>query len=325
MNPKEEYAIAPEVKKDLKEAVEMLFSLLSKVPEPIREAVQPLFESGGKLLRPLLVLLSARAGASAGNREKIYLAACCVEMLHVSSLIHDDILDQANIRRGVPTVNNLYGSRQAISTGDFLFGKTFELLSTIGPEVVSVMANAAQALSEGELQQIQSKGWAEATPMSYLRRIRLKTAFLFSASCQLGALLSQQTPTAIKELASYGESLGMAFQILDDLLDLQGDPQETGKPLALDLKQGIVTLPVIYALEETNYDERIVRVIKGKNGDKAVQEALLVIKGTKGVERARKEAENYVKMADQIAARVKNSVARAGFMFLNKFVVERFY
>lgn len=319
------YEISSEVKKDLRDAVGLLFSLISKFPEGIRKSVSPLFESGGKMLRPILLLLSARAGNLDANRDKVLLAACCVEMLHVSSLIHDDVLDQADLRRGVPTVNHLYGHEKAVSTGDFLFGRTFEIVSELGPEAVSLMASAAEALSQGELQQVQMKGWVETTPMSYLRRIRLKTAILFSVSCQLGALLSEQPARTVKELASYGESLGMAFQILDDLLDIQGDPKETGKPAALDLRQGIVTLPVIYALEETNYDERIAKVIKGGANDRAVEEALLLIKGTKGIERAKKEAENYVKMATRIAEKVNNAEAKSGLLFLSKFVLERYY
>lgn len=318
------YELSAEVKKDLKDTVELLFSLISKFPEPIKEPVFPLFESGGKMLRPILLLLSARAGNIDANRDKVLLGACCVEMLHVSSLIHDDVLDRANIRRGVPTVNHLYGYDKAVSAGDFLFGRTFEFVSEIGPEAVSLMASAAEALSQGELLQIQMKEWVETTPMSYLRRIRLKTAVLFSVSCELGAFLSGQSARSARELASYGENLGMAFQILDDLLDIQGNPKETGKPAALDLQQGIVTLPVIYALEETNYDERIAKVIKGKSDEKSLGEALLVIKGTKGIERAKKEAENYVKMATQVAEKVKNEESRSGLLFLNKFVLERY-
>lgn len=319
------YEISGEVKKDLRDMVELLFSLISKFPEPIKEPVFPLFKSGGKMLRPILLLLSARAGNIEANRDKVLLGACCTEMLHVSSLIHDDVLDCSDLRRGVPTVNHLYGYHRAVSAGDFLFGRTFEIVSKIGPEAVSLMARAAEALSQGELQQVEMKGWAETTPMSYLRRIRLKTAILFSVSCELGAVLSGQSARAAKELASYGESLGMAFQILDDLLDIQGNTKETGKPAALDLRQGIVTLPVIYALEETNYDERVTKVIKGNNDDRAVEEALLVIKGTKGIERAKKEAENYVKMATQVAENVKNEEAQSGLMFLSKFVLERYY
>ncbi len=319
------YEISTEVKNDLKETVKILFSLISRFPPSVKEAVYPLFESGGKMLRPLLLLLCARAGNLKANREKVLLAACCVEMLHVSSLIHDDVIDRADLRRGVPTVNHRYGCQKAISAGDFLFGRTFELVADLGDESVSAMAKAAQALSEGELAQIQMKGWAETTPMSYLRRIRLKTAVLFSVCCELGAVLTNQSAGLVKELASYGESLGMAFQILDDLLDVQGDPQETGKPVALDLRQGIVTLPVIYALEESNYDERIVKVIQGDSSEKAVKEALLVIKGTRGIERAKKEAKNYVKMATQVAEKIKDEQARLGLLFISKFVVERYY
>lgn len=319
------YEISKEVKKDLKETVELLFSLISDFPEPVKGAVFPLFESGGKMLRPILLLLSARAGNVGINRDKVLLAACCVEMLHVSSLIHDDVLDRADLRRGVPTVNHLYGFGRAVSVGDFLFGRTFELLSSLGSEAVSIMAKAAQALSEGELAQIQMRGWVETTPMSYLRRIRLKTAVLFSVCCELGAVLTNQPAGMVKEMAFFGESLGMAFQILDDLLDIQGNPRETGKPLALDLRQGIVTLPVIYALEESNYDERVAKVIQGNASERLVNEALLVIRGTKGIERARKEAENYVKMAKQIAEKVKDEQARSGLLFICNFVTERHY
>lgn len=311
------------LKKDLSLVDEYLLEVVDEATDYIRVACRKVIGAGGKRLRPLLLLTAALNGKY--DLDTLIPASAAVEMLHVSSLVHDDILDEASLRRGVPTINSLLGRRVALATGDYLFAKTFEVLASLNnPGIIELMAQAALALSQGELAQQDMAGWVETTEMSYLRRIRDKTAILFSTACQMGGLLAGVNNTLQEDLRVYGESLGMAFQIFDDILDVRGSSEKMGKPVGLDLKEGIVTLPVIYALEETHYDDRITRVIEGKSTrDKDIERAIEVIKGTKGIERALESAKNYIRVALSLAAKMKNREAQEGLLFVGEFVLER--
>jgi geranylgeranyl pyrophosphate synthase len=198
--------------------------------------------AGGKRLRPVLVFLCAAAAD-----ERLVAAGVAVELLHMATLVHDDVLDGAELRRGRPTVFADGGRAAATATGDLLFSRAFaELAATGSEDAVRALSTASSALARGELMQ-RADAWSyDVTPERYLERCRLKTASLFEASCRLGALFGDR-PDLAPRLGEFGERLGVAFQILDDVLDVSGPPERTGKPRGADLLDGTVTLPLILA------------------------------------------------------------------------------
>jgi geranylgeranyl pyrophosphate synthase len=204
--------------------------------------------AGGKRLRPLLVLLAA-GPRGAGSRD-VVAAATAVELVHSATLVHDDVLDAAPLRRGLPTVWAQGGRDLAVATGDLLFSRAFsELVATGSLAAVRTLSNAGSALAEGELLQRQD-AWNAAVPVErYLHRCELKTARLFEASCELGALAAGAVASLVDALGAFGRRIGLAFQILDDVLDVSGDTARTGKHRGTDLLDGTVTLPLILARE----------------------------------------------------------------------------
>ena len=220
-----------------------------------RHAVGTL-SAGGKRLRPLLVFLCAAgehrgaAGTARGFAhydKRLVAAAAAVELLHMATLVHDDVLDGADLRRGRPTVFAEGGRGAATATGDLLFSRAFaELAATGGKDAVRALSTASSALARGELMQREDAWSTDVSEERYLERCRLKTASLFEASCRLGALLGGR-PELAAQLGRFGEQLGVAFQMLDDVLDISGPPERTGKPRGADLLDGTVTLPVILA------------------------------------------------------------------------------
>ena len=220
--------------------------------------------AGGKRVRPLLVFCAAPRGGGRG-REALVSAAAAVELVHMATLVHDDLIDGATIRRGRPTVAQALGADAAVTTGDFLFARAFaELTRTRSAAAVSALAGAALHLSRGEMDQQAAAFSLELTEEAYLSRCRGKTAALFSVACRLGALLGGSGPEAEERLAAFGENVGMAFQIFDDILDLAGAPSATGKRRGTDLCDGTVTLPVILAMRmEPALRDAVARACEG--------------------------------------------------------------
>ena len=200
-------------------------------------------DAGGKRMRPVLVFLS---GGGAG--QDLVRAAAAVELLHMATLVHDDVLDRAALRRGRPTVFASGGRKLATATGDLLFSRAFAELTLTGrPEAVRALSTASSALARGELMQ-RADAWSEeVTPERYLERCELKTASLFEAACRLGALLGDRGAASEAALAGFGSRIGVGFQIFDDVLDVSGPTERTGKPRGADLLDGTVTLPLIIA------------------------------------------------------------------------------
>src|SRR4051794_12987528 len=232
-----------------------LAELLERTEERLREVAQGHGEvlaghaggtlaAGGKRIRPMLVFLCAD-----GNGNDLVAGAAAVELLHMATLVHDDVLDGAALRRGRPTVFVEGGRQGATATGDLLFSRAFaELAAAAGPEAVRALSTASSALARGELMQRADAWLPDVTPERYLERCRLKTASLFEASCRLGALAGGE-PGLADPLGRFGERVGLAFQLLDDVLDVAGPTERTGKPRGADLVDGTVTLPLILARE----------------------------------------------------------------------------
>jgi len=212
----------------------------------VSEAGSQTLRSGGKRLRPLLVHLCAPAPAR--EAEPVVMAGCAVELIHMATLVHDDQLDAAPLRRGRPTVWATHGPEVASATGDYLFARAFaELTATGDMPAVAILSDACLALAQGEILQREQAGSPDTTVDQYLARCLLKTGHLFAAAAMLGGRLGRADDAVLAALDRFGRALGLAFQIADDILDCDGDPQTTGKPLGTDLLDGTVTLPLILA------------------------------------------------------------------------------
>jgi geranylgeranyl pyrophosphate synthase len=270
--------------------------------------------AGGKRLRPVLVFLCA-----AEADERLVAAGVAVELLHMATLVHDDVLDGAELRRGRPTVFADGGRSAATATGDLLFSRAFaELAATGSEDAVRALSTASSALARGELMQ-RADAWSyDVTPERYLERCRLKTASLFEASCRLGALFGD-SPGLAPRLGEFGERLGVAFQILDDVLDVSGPPERTGKPRGADLLDGTVTLPLILARRTEPSLSGAVR---------CAEEAAAVcdsIAATGALEEAREQALGYVADAKRALDELDLSEQRANALRLvADGVVERY-
>ncbi len=216
------------------------------------------FAAGGKRIRPCLVLLSAGISGGDLEAEEVIRMAAAVELIHTASLLHDDVIDSAVARRGVHTANAVWGNTISVLGGDFLLSKAFCLLGDIaGNEVISVLSRAAVAMTESELLQSICENDIDLWRSEYWRIIRGKTASLMGACCESGAILARASDVARSALRAYGESLGVAFQITDDLLDIAGDPAITGKQIGSDLANGKFTLPVLLALKRKDFPREL--------------------------------------------------------------------
>ena len=285
-------------------------------------AVEHLFGSPGKLLRPTLVFLSARFGPS--HAEEIVLnLAQSLELVHTASLVHDDIVDEAELRRNVPTVNATWDDDVALIIGDYLFAKAYALAAVLPkPEVIAIVAQTVFALCDGELNEVTA---ARALPSEadYMERIELKTASLYAACCQGAALLADAEPEHVAALGAYGTSLGLAFQITDDVLDVAGDETDFGKAVGRDLAEGMATLPMIYAVDELGDRGLGARIVAPGKTPGEVRELLRIIRESGGVARARARALAFHDQAVAALAALPDRPERESLREIAAFVVRR--
>ncbi|MBR3497831.1 MAG: polyprenyl synthetase family protein [Selenomonadaceae bacterium] len=274
----------------------------------IFEACAPLFK-GGKRLRPMLFLLCANSKTNCPP-EKTMPLATALELIHTASLVHDDIIDTSKKRRGVETANSKYGAQIAVLVGDYLFAKAFQLVAenNYGAQVQLILSKLVKNLCVGEIMQDRSL-FEVPTMTEYYTHINLKTAIFLSSCCRLGGIVAQMDEREIENLTAYGSGLGLAFQIIDDLLDFFGDEKITGKPRGGDLKSGVITLPVIRALEVSNEAETLKKIVTG-GGD--VEAAIKIIQATDAVDYCRTRAEAHIDSARvNLPLTLKTSVALA--------------
>ncbi|HWP98483.1 MAG TPA: polyprenyl synthetase family protein [Syntrophomonadaceae bacterium] len=219
-----------------------------------------LVQAGGKRLRPAFALIAARFYRE--DLSEVIPLATALELLHMASLVHDDVIDNSDTRRGTHTVKSAWGNRVSIYTGNFLFARSLSLLADYERrDIVGVLADASMKICEGEIIQMMSCYNVNLGLKNYLRRIERKTALLISVSCQVGAMLCNAPQIEISAHSRYGYYLGMAFQITDDILDLVADEKTLGKPTGSDIKQGVITLPALYALKNGPYSRELAAMI----------------------------------------------------------------
>src|SRR5687767_10618056 len=278
-------------------------------------AVEHLFSSPGKLLRPTLVFLAARFGPG-HDREVILNLAESLELVHTASLVHDDIVDRADLRRNVPTVNATWSDDVALIVGDYLFAKAYALAAVLPkPEVIAIVAQTVFALCDGELGEITATR-SLPSESAYLDRIELKTASLYAASSQGAGLLADAEPDHVAALGAFGTNLGMAFQITDDVLDIVGDEGEFGKTVGRDLLEGMPTLPMIYAVEDRDGagGELEARILAPAKTEDDMRRLLEEIRGSSGPERARQRALAFhdaaLRALDRLPARPERDALR---------------
>lgn len=308
---------------DLRDLQRLLQRELNSEDPFMGDLVRYVLATPGKMIRPALVCLSALASGGAGE-ARLWIAGA-VELIHVASLIHDDIIDAADTRRGAATVNAQWGNQIAVLLGDYLFAKAFDLLSRVRhPEVSLAMARASVQMSQAEILQIKQGEEPHGDEDTYFRIIGGKTAHLFSAACRAGALVAENRPAA-ERLATYGLEWGMAFQITDDALDLTGQAADLGKPIHSDIRGGKVTLPVIHALREASPADRarLLDLLSASPWDGQMHEVQVLLGRYQAVDYALNVAGAYSRRAAEVLAPLNGGPAKDSLLRLTEFVVVR--
>ncbi len=294
--------------------------------EPVSEITSYLLGGGGKRLRPALLLLSARYAGRTKTDGAIRLGAV-VELLHSATLIHDDVIDSANTRRGRPSANSRWGNHRSVLVGDWLYMLSFQMaLEERNFRILDILIDLTQKMVEGELIQLEKIGRIDVTEQDALRLATYKTACLFSGCARLGAVLGGLQDEGEEALAEYGRYAGLAFQLVDDLLDFTASAEQLGKPVLSDLKEGKVTLPLIYAMENGHRDarEHVARVLEEKEFDSVRPETIVALVQESGaLDRARNLAHEYARRAKACLNGHGDSEYARALLTLPDFILER--
>ena len=278
----------------------------------------------GKMLRPKLVLLSAKLFGPIN--EQTIASAVLIELLHVATLLHDDVVDRAEQRRGIPSIHSIWKNKTAVLMGDFLFSRA--LINLVGLrnfDSLDVLSMAAERMSKGELLQLEknrSNGLDEET---YFRMISDKTASLFSAACEMGALTSTESTDRRKSLSLFGEHLGIAFQLKDDLFDFTGKKANTGKPVGRDVKENLITLPVIHSLanDSKRSARKIIKNLRNKNGKSDFQMAVNYVKERGGLEYTEHKLNFHSQKAIEFLSDIEESDTKEALIKFVRFNIDR--
>jgi heptaprenyl diphosphate synthase len=291
----------------------------------IAEAARHLFEAGGKRFRPLLTAIAAQFGA--GDAPDVVLAAVVVELTHLATLYHDDVMDEAPVRRGAESANSRWGNSIAILVGDFLFACAATVAAQLGDDAVRIQAATFARLVHGQI--AETVGPREADPVDhYLHVIAEKTGSLIATSARFGAMYGGLAPAQVEALARYGEAMGTAFQLSDDVLDIASEPDQSGKTPGTDLREGVPTLPVLYALAAQETDPSSVRLREllgaGPVTDNVLHgEALGLLRESPALKRARETVRAYAEQARSELAPLPETSARRALESLCDFIAER--
>src|SRR5438093_415951 len=240
----------PRLEADVRTRLDRVEEALEKAvgadSELLATTARHLLTAGGKRFRPMLVLLAGHFGDPSDPR--LMPGSVAIELVHLATLYHDDVIDEADARRGIPSVNARWDNTVAILTGDYLFARASEISTDLGTEICALLARTIATLCDGQIREVEAAGRLEQTEQAYMEIIRRKTGALIATSCRLGGMLSEASPEHRDVLGEYGEALGMAFQLSDDIMDVIATTEELGKEPGVDIKEGVYTLPVLYAL-----------------------------------------------------------------------------
>lgn len=296
--------------------------LTSDVPL-VKEVAQYIIAAGGKRLRPaLLLLVSGAIGSTHPHRHAL---AAVVEFIHTATLLHDDVVDESSLRRGRATANHQFGNAASVLVGDFLYSRAFQMMVEVdNMRVMQVLSEATNVIAEGEVLQLMNMHDASIDEATYLRVIRSKTAKLFEASARLAPILCASDRVIEEACATYGQALGTAFQVIDDVLDYEGNPAELGKNLGDDLREGKVTLPVIWALQLGKEEERaLIREAIETGSISELDRIVDIIRRTGALERARQSAADEARRAMDAAQSLPQNPHTSALLQLAAGLLER--
>ena len=313
------------VEADLTAVNEEILTRMRSEVELIPELADYLISSGGKRLRPMLTLAAAKLCGFDG-RSHIALAAA-VEFIHTATLLHDDVVDGSELRRGKQAANLVYGNQASVLVGDFLFSRSFQLMVTSGHlRVLDILSNAAAVIAEGEVLQLATANNTATTEDTYLEVIQAKTAALFAAATQVGAVVAARPDAEEEALESYGRNLGIAFQLVDDALDYSGNQAKLGKSVGDDFREGKITLPVVLAFRRGSDDERAFwkrTMEKMEQTDADLEEAMKLLEKHGTVDATIERARHYGAIAKDALAIFPESETREILQELVEFVISR--
>ena len=315
------------VSEDLKAVNALILKRMQSPVTLIPQVAGHIIAAGGKRLRPMLTLAAARLCGYTGERH-IALAAC-VEFIHTATLLHDDVVDESDLRRGLDTANAVWGNKPSVLVGDFLFSRAFQLMVEDGSlEVLKILSNASAVIAEGEVRQLITSNNTATSEEDYLEVIRSKTAALFAAACRIGAVIADRPLSEAEALGRYGRSLGIAFQLVDDVLDYQARQAELGKTVGDDFREGKITLPVVLAYQRANDEEkafwrRCLEDLEQNDDDLGQAIALMERDGT--LDDSLEQARRYADEARRALSVFPNTAERQALAEVVDFCVERAY
>ncbi|MGY8811941.1 MAG: octaprenyl diphosphate synthase [Pseudomonadales bacterium] len=300
----------------------ILEQLHSRVPL-VEKIGHYIISAGGKRLRPLVVLLSARACGMSDPRQ--HSLAAIIEFLHTATLLHDDVVDTSDLRRGRSTANALWGNAPSVLVGDFLYSRAFEMMVTLGDmQIMRILANATNVIAEGEVLQLSKVRDANTDEATYMEVIRSKTAMLFEAACHTAGVLANANPEQTEALRQYGNALGIAFQLMDDLLDYSGDAAEMGKNVGDDLAEGKPTLPLIYTMRHgTPEQAQLVRNAIQKGGSDQIEPIREAVAASGALDYTARLAHEQADEAVRLLQALPASEYRDALEQLARFAVDR--
>ena len=281
-----------------------------------------LLAAGGKRFRPMLVLVAGYFGDPTDPR--LIPGAAAIELTHVATLYHDDVMDEAASRHGVTSVNTRWDNTVAILTGDYLFARASEISADLGPDVCRLLARTIAVLCDGQIRDVASAGNVDKTEDDHLEIIRRKTSILIASSCRLGGMLSDAPPEDLETLEAFGASLGLAFQLSDDIMDITSSQLELGKEPGTDLREGVYTIPVLHALRHGDEHDELRRILAaGPPDGELLDRALRIVRTSGAVEHAQQGVRVEVARAIELAERLPDGPARLALVQLARFLAVR--
>jgi heptaprenyl diphosphate synthase len=316
----------PTLEREIRDRLEQVESALEKAvgadSDLLGETARYLLAAGGKRFRPMLVLLSGYFGDPTDPR--LIPGSVAIEIVHVATLYHDDVIDEAESRHAVPSVNARWTNTIAILTGDYLFAKASEISTDLGTDICALLARTIAVLCDGQIREVESAGRVDQGRDAYLEIIRRKTGALIATSCRLGGMLSDAPADAVETLGSYGEALGMAFQLSDDIMDVTASHTELGKEPGVDMREGVYTFPVLQALAEGDRRAELAELLgAGPPEGERLDRALEIVRGSEGIAAARDAVAFEVDRAVTLASRLPDGPAATALIQLAEFLAAR--
>jgi len=313
------------VKSEFEEVNGIIVDRLNSEVDLVENIGQYIIDGGGKRMRPLLVILSAKVSGYKGS-DHLHLAAV-IEFIHTATLLHDDVVDTSDLRRGKATANTKFGNAPSVLVGDFLYSRAFQMLVGVGNlDVMQTIADTTNAISEGEVQQLANARNSNISEDVYKKVIFKKTAILFDAAAKIGAIIAEPNTDHIESLSDYGRNIGMAFQLMDDVLDYNGDSENLGKNIGDDLAEGKMTLPLIYAMKNGKNSQKLVIQEAIKNTNVCdLMNILTIIKETGALEYSMSCAKKHAMDAKRCLVDLPKSIEKIAMLELAEFSIDRKY